>query len=148
MSKYIFLQTHLWFETQSYYQKTFLCFSVSSIFSLLQTALTMISQNLKQFDDPRFTQLLATQNDCSKQYILRIFFLAQVQKCTQAPAGIVYTTNFLLCLFVLKRKSLKVFAALQPFKKLVSFVLVVNISSNIDKIVWISMLTQRHYPKN
>ena len=49
-------------------------FSVKFVFSILQTATLITSELLIQPDDPRITQLLATQYDSSKQYSRRHFF--------------------------------------------------------------------------
>ena len=50
--------------------------------------------NFLQSYDTRNTQLLATHDDCSKQYNLRQYSLTWVQKGTQAPSETDYTRTF------------------------------------------------------
>ena len=51
--------------------KPMILLSVLLIFPMLKTATTTISENLNQCDDLRIRQLLATNYDVSKQYILK-----------------------------------------------------------------------------
>ena len=60
-------------------------FSVIFIFSMLQIADAITSENLIQPDDSLITERLATHYDCSKQYNLKQFSFTRVQKCTQTP---------------------------------------------------------------
>ena len=48
MDKYNFLQPHLWFKKQKYSLENLILFSVITIFSLLQTAKTITSENSHQ----------------------------------------------------------------------------------------------------
>ena len=79
-------------------------FSVRIIFSLVQTATTITSETLLQPDDRRFTQLVATHYDCSKQYNLRQSSLTRVQKCNKAPSETEYTRIFALVFIRAKAK--------------------------------------------
>ena len=56
--------------------------------------------------------------------------------------------NWLLYLFVPIRKHLKPFGALQPFKRLVCFVVKVVMTKITDMVVWVGILTLCLYQKN
>ena len=106
-------------------------FSVILSFSSLQTASTITSERIIQPDDLKFTQLIATQHDCSKQYNLRQFNLIRVKNCIRLPLNA--DEHLLLSLFVLKRKQLKVLTALQLLKGFVYFVRKVNMRETEKK---------------
>ena len=96
MVEYDFLQSYLWSEKQNHFFKIMVIFSLKSTilssiiikFSLLQIADAITSGTLIQPENPRFTQLLFTQYDFSKQYKLVQSSLIRVQNCTQACSEI------------------------------------------------------------
>ena len=107
-------------------------FPLTLYFFLLQTAITIISENLSQLANPKITHLLATHHDTSKQYNLPQFSLIGVQKNTQAPSQTGDTPTFASVFIVAKAKNLKNHAVLQLFKSIEFFVLKVNIPKGTD----------------
>ena len=84
MGKYNFSQLYFWYDIQNYFLKRVISLRIKLISSLVQT-LSTIAFEIFYHPDDQITQILATQNDCSKQYNLRHYSLKRVQKCTQAP---------------------------------------------------------------
>ena len=117
MRNYNFVQPYLWSEIQHYFLKFMIIFSeksmllLSVIFNFLsvQIADAIASQNLTQLYDPRITQLLGSQYDCSKQYNLRKFSLTREQKCSQVPAEKECTRRTVSVFIRAKVKRMKVF---------------------------------------
>ena len=58
---------------QNAFLKPMNIFSMKKIFSLLQTAPTITSENIIQIEDLRKTQLFAIHYDCSKKFNLTQF---------------------------------------------------------------------------
>ena len=123
-------------------------FSVIFKFSMLQIADAVTSEMSIQPVDPWITQLLATQFVCSILYILRQFGLTWCRRVLILPTKLSEVELLVLYFFLLKRKELKSFPALQPFRRLMCFVPKVHMVKIIDRIVWIGELILCLYQKN
>ena len=121
MGKYIFIQNHLWPEMQNYFLKPKFFLYVKPVLSLLQTAKTVASKNLIQLEHPWITQLLSTQNSCSKQYNLRPFSLTRVQKYNKASSEIDYARIFAFVFDRAQGSRIKVFRCPATIKKIGAF---------------------------
>ena len=122
--------------------------SLVLVFSFLQSGHTTTSENLVQPDDPRVTRLQTTQSGCSEQNNLRPFSLTRVQKCTEVNSANDYNRTFASVFVRAKAKRLKLFAALQLFKKLEYFLLKMLRINGINIIRWTGILTPCHYLMN
>ena len=129
--------------------KSLTAFSVRFIFSSMQIADAMASEILIRPVDRRVTQNVATQYACSKQYHLKQFSLKRVQNFTQAPSELEYSKPIAsVFFFVLMKKKLNSFAALQPFKKFACFALKMHRKNFEDMIYWIGIITLCFYQRN
>ena len=129
------LRTHLRSEIQIYFLKSVIFFSVFLFFSLHQTTSTITSEELFQLDDPRTTQLLATQCDCSKRHNVTQFSSICVQKVTQASHEIESPRTFASVFVRAKTDQNEAFRCSSIIPKLVSFMFKLHITTTMDVLV-------------
>ena len=117
---------HQWGRTTFYkptsclknFLKAIVSFSVMPVFSSLQTAINITSEQKFQSADTRITQLQATRYDCSEQYFLRQTRLTRLQKCTQALSEIELNWTFASVFIRAKSKRFEAFRCSGTFQKI------------------------------
>ena len=119
--------------------KHMILFSVFILFSPLQTVTTITSKKLVQPDDPRITQLLATNYGCYKQKNPRQFSFTRVQKCIQAPPESENTRTLASVFF--PAKDFRCSATVQNVQTNRVFCVQGAHTNKIDRNVWFCILT-------
>ena len=113
----------------------------------MKIAEAIISEDINQPEDPRITQLLATNYDRSKQTNLRQFRLFRERKLNQSRSEIKYIRTFVSVFIHAKPRRNKAFCCSATNQKTRVFCPQSSHSKKLFLIIWIGIPVLGHYQK-